>query len=777
MTEPHILVLEDDNEVRTMLTMVLQDQGYRVTAVDRGEKAVAQAREHSFDLIVADIRMEGMDGLEAIEKAKLEQPQMGTLVVSGYASEEETARASALQVGGYLRKPFKIEELLGLVRRQLAGKAQAARRQEDESAQQRLLRWALQAAARFALDAGEVDADVVAAGQLAKRLALASQMDPAAAAEVEVGTLIAGLADCSSSPLSEEIRQGIAGIYSEAISSDRETPESAMATLALYAHGTRGEALGAEQIALQQPSRWTSELLSRYAGLPSDPAELRAKRATTASMLALARTLEQVGDVSNAWTAYQELQEPSSTAKERVEACLGQARLAFTQGDTEKAVQRAGEAVKLAQARGPVAHARTMLEAGILLAEQRHARALAVLKEAAGNLEKVGLPGGHAQAGLAICMLSHEESPEPYLDVLFQAENAHELSSISKRMMGSVLQQAARIKGEKGLRWLVRLSSNFPKELASSLSTGMADVTKRALLEALEDSGRFVPESTLELMSQDPDPDIRRRASALARIHKGESVLPLLMAHSTGRFEVWLGGETIPEREWKTQKVRALFAILASQWGKPFQDEVLTDMLWPDSGEKGRKNLWWSTSMIRSCLRRSQDASRVLVREGDILRLDSDCPHWHDVDELKKAYAQGKKAIEEKDLESAVVQLGRIPALYRGPYMDGCFFDWALELRWELSRKAMQGLALLGKSLLTLKRYYQAMEIGQRILEVDPHAQEGHLVMMRAYIGLGQPEGAIKQFEVCADALQREYELDPTPELVAVLKLAKGPSL
>ena len=78
-----VLVLEDDPELRETLAELLEEEGYTVVAVSRGEEAVQQASRQAFDLIVSDIRMDGMDGLEAIDQASKLQPSMGSLVVSG----------------------------------------------------------------------------------------------------------------------------------------------------------------------------------------------------------------------------------------------------------------------------------------------------------------------------------------------------------------------------------------------------------------------------------------------------------------------------------------------------------------------------------------------------------------------------------------------------------------------------------------------------------------------------------------------------------------------
>ena len=86
-----------------------------VEAVSSGEQALTKAMEVAFDLEVTDIRMEGMSGLEALEQMKQHQPDIGSLVVTGYSTEADSIRAIRLGVGEYLKKPFDLSDFLAAV--------------------------------------------------------------------------------------------------------------------------------------------------------------------------------------------------------------------------------------------------------------------------------------------------------------------------------------------------------------------------------------------------------------------------------------------------------------------------------------------------------------------------------------------------------------------------------------------------------------------------------------------------------------------------------------
>ena len=98
--KPKILLLEDDPDMRSLLERILSYQDYDVTSVETGYQAIEAAKKTAFDLIVADVRVDGPDGIEVLSEAKKDRPDVGTLAVSGYSSLEDDARAERIGIGG-----------------------------------------------------------------------------------------------------------------------------------------------------------------------------------------------------------------------------------------------------------------------------------------------------------------------------------------------------------------------------------------------------------------------------------------------------------------------------------------------------------------------------------------------------------------------------------------------------------------------------------------------------------------------------------------------------
>jgi two-component system cell cycle sensor histidine kinase/response regulator CckA len=117
-----ILLAEDEQGVRTFLEMALERAGHRVITSDSGERAVevGMERDHTIDLLIADVVMPGLSGPEAADRLRHKHPEMRTLFLSGYSSHAALPDRIIAEPGAFLQKPFTIETLLTKVRERLA---------------------------------------------------------------------------------------------------------------------------------------------------------------------------------------------------------------------------------------------------------------------------------------------------------------------------------------------------------------------------------------------------------------------------------------------------------------------------------------------------------------------------------------------------------------------------------------------------------------------------------------------------------------------------------
>ncbi len=115
-----ILIAEDDDSMRSFLARALERAGYEVESAADGIEAAAAITENEFDLLIADIVMPGIDGVELARRACLERPELRVMFITGFAAVALQARQSAPKDARILSKPFHLRELVDQVHEMLA---------------------------------------------------------------------------------------------------------------------------------------------------------------------------------------------------------------------------------------------------------------------------------------------------------------------------------------------------------------------------------------------------------------------------------------------------------------------------------------------------------------------------------------------------------------------------------------------------------------------------------------------------------------------------------
>ena len=105
--QPRILVVDDDENFRTMLLDLLETSGYMAQGAEDGETALALLREVTFDLLMVDLRIPGMGGIELIRQARSLYPHARVIILTGYADKESAIDAASLGVADTMEKPIR----------------------------------------------------------------------------------------------------------------------------------------------------------------------------------------------------------------------------------------------------------------------------------------------------------------------------------------------------------------------------------------------------------------------------------------------------------------------------------------------------------------------------------------------------------------------------------------------------------------------------------------------------------------------------------------------
>jgi excisionase family DNA binding protein len=112
MDRPRILVVDDESSIRDLLVKTLALAEYDVDTATDGPSALERLRLYPYDLLIADLKMPGIDGLSVIREAKRLKADLPVIIITGYSTETAAIEAVNLGVSGYLTKPFRVPQVL-----------------------------------------------------------------------------------------------------------------------------------------------------------------------------------------------------------------------------------------------------------------------------------------------------------------------------------------------------------------------------------------------------------------------------------------------------------------------------------------------------------------------------------------------------------------------------------------------------------------------------------------------------------------------------------------
>src|SRR5882672_1121809 len=112
---PKILVIDDEADMRFAVRMLLERSGHTVFEADNGDAALSRIDEGVPDLVLLDMRLPGMDGIQILQKIREKQKDLPIIMVTGYGNVELAEQALQLGADHYLSKPFHNKELIDVI--------------------------------------------------------------------------------------------------------------------------------------------------------------------------------------------------------------------------------------------------------------------------------------------------------------------------------------------------------------------------------------------------------------------------------------------------------------------------------------------------------------------------------------------------------------------------------------------------------------------------------------------------------------------------------------
>ncbi|MBX3170967.1 MAG: response regulator [Candidatus Eremiobacteraeota bacterium] len=738
-----ILVIEDDDSLREDLVMVLSDEGYRVQSAASGLDALELANRQNFDLVVSDIRMAGMDGLDTLERLRQEQPSVATLIITGFTAEADSIRAVRLGVGDYLKKPFELSEFIAAVARQLhLHRSRKLRKKREESLRQTAT-WALER---------------LAANPRSGRLAWATASEMGLSPEVAGQAQMAVLLELCQQAAPQWDPDGLPGDLLNIVEELRSAAEEVSLPARIA------------QVALQPNFRPEGESTLAAAWeranqrSQSQEENAQPQRRRRVSLLQLARSQEAVNP-AEARTYFETIVGEGASDREQVEALLGLCRLSRPESD--RCLAYAQQAVTLARSLNGLLGCVSALQAGLWLVQAGLKKEAVSFYEQAGRVgRELGQPLLEAKAILALSAAGSDMDAQHIqraLGVLLEVSERFELLDEAWWIAPSLLRLQARAPHPLQEKALAVIGRDAPGIFLRLVQAGQLDPAARLpIVAALKEPKHPVALECMKLLAADAQAEVRAAAEAVVRSAGGVLLPPTVRIYTLGSFEVFRGDERIPDQQFRSSKQRFLLSRLAAS-RRPLPTERIVDDFWPDSGEGGRSSLNVCVFHLRKVLRPKDWPEELdyIQRDNMGLQLNPQLPVWHDVNEVLALAAP-----EANPGEETVGRWKKAVDLYRGPYLETCYMDWAVTTRESLEVTILTCLRSLLEILVSQQRAAETLEYANRLLELDKYCQEGHLAAMKAHLWQGRPEASIKQFEQCKKLLARELQIEPSIALL-----------
>jgi DNA-binding SARP family transcriptional activator len=197
---------------------------------------------------------------------------------------------------------------------------------------------------------------------------------------------------------------------------------------------------------------------------------------------------------------------------------------------------------------------------------------------------------------------------------------------------------------------------------------------------------------------------------------------------------------------------------------RPHPREKLASLLWCDcSTTQSKRYLRQALWQLQTCLEQhTPHQQTLLLTEPDWLQIAPEYPLWLDVAQFEAAYTETQGQAGSHLTDAQVSHLNQAVQLYKGDLLENWYQDWCLFERERLQNMYLIMLDKLMSYCETHERYEEGIIYGQHILHCDYARESTHRQLMRLHYLLGDRTGALRQYEHCAAALDKELNIKPS---------------
>ena len=236
---------------------------------------------------------------------------------------------------------------------------------------------------------------------------------------------------------------------------------------------------------------------------------------------------------------------------------------------------------------------------------------------------------------------------------------------------------------------------------------------------------------------------------------------PTLTVYMLGPFRTSLNDRAI--ESWPSGRGRAVFKYLLTHRHKPMPRDMLMDVFWPDADpEAARNNLHVALHGLRQTLR-GVDDTPVVVFDRGAYRLNPELTVWVDVEEFERHYKTAGRLQTAGQLIGAIAEYEAAINLYQDDFfIDDPYEEWPVLTRERLRVMFLEALDRLSQIYFAQGQYGACASLCHRIVEHDNCREDAHCRLMRCYSRQGQRPLALRQYQICAEALRTELDVEPS---------------
>jgi DNA-binding NtrC family response regulator len=130
-----ILIIDDDENIRTVLQAILEDEGYVIDTADTAKKGIEKSEQAFYNLALIDVRLPDMEGIELLTKLHETKPKMRKIIVTGFPTMQNAVAALNKGADGFVLKPFDVEKILVTIKEQLIKQLEEKKFSEEKIAE------------------------------------------------------------------------------------------------------------------------------------------------------------------------------------------------------------------------------------------------------------------------------------------------------------------------------------------------------------------------------------------------------------------------------------------------------------------------------------------------------------------------------------------------------------------------------------------------------------------------------------------------------------------